>query len=162
MRAIGPWGTTARLAVGGYLAGSVLVGSIAGDAGFRPAAWLLGLLGFPALLVTWQSWQARRHPQRLVALAGPVGHLSTTVVFFVLYATSWYAPSIDVVSDAALLFFGTSMLLAALRGYAGCEVLAITNWLLRRDDQLGCLIFNPVDRLERSRPSRAAYGRRNG
>jgi hypothetical protein len=35
-------------------------------------------------------------------------------------------------SDAALIFYGASMLLAALRGYAGCEVLAVSNWRLRR------------------------------
>jgi hypothetical protein len=40
------------------------------------------------------------------------------------------------------------MLLAAARGYAGCEVLAISNWLLRRDDQLGCMVFAPVDLAE--------------
>lgn len=51
-------------------------------------------------------------------------------------------------SDAALPFYGVSMLLAALRGYAGCEVLAISNWLLRRDDQVGCVVFAPVDHPE--------------
>lgn len=25
---------------------------------------------------------------------------------------------------------------------------AISNWLLRRDDQVGCVLFDPVDRLE--------------
>jgi hypothetical protein len=43
------------------------------------------------------------------------------------------------------------MLLAAARGYAGCEVLAVPNWLLRRDDQVGCVVFAPVDALERRR-----------
>jgi hypothetical protein len=47
------------------------------------------------------------------------------------------------------VFYGTSMLLAALRGYAGCEVLAASNWLLGRDDQVGCLVFSPIDHLER-------------
>ena len=46
------------------------------------------------------------------------------------------------------VFYGLSMLLAALRGYAGCEALAISNWLLKRDDQLGCLVFGPVDYTE--------------
>jgi hypothetical protein len=46
------------------------------------------------------------------------------------------------------------MLLAALRGYAGCEVLAISNWLLRRDDQVGCLVLSPIDELERRRRQR--------
>jgi hypothetical protein len=41
------------------------------------------------------------------------------------------------------------MLLAALRGYAGCEVLAVSNWLLRRDDQVGCVVFWPIDQFER-------------
>ena len=58
---------------------------------------------------------------------------------------------ISVTSDAALLFYGASMLLAALRGYAGCEVLAVSNWLLGRDDQVGCLLFWPIDHAERRR-----------
>ena len=55
-----------------------------------------------------------------------------------------YAPAIEATSDAALIFFGSSMLLAAVRGYAGCELLAISNWLLRRDDQLGCIVYGPI------------------
>jgi hypothetical protein len=70
-------------------------------------------------------------------------------VFLALYLTPWYAPALRFTSDAALLFYGSSMLLAALRGYAGCEVLAISNWLLRRDDQVGCVVFSPIDQLER-------------
>jgi len=53
------------------------------------------------------------------------------------------------------LFYGASMLLAAVRGDAGCEVLAVSNWLLGRDDQIGCLVFWPIDRAERRR-TRAA------
>ena len=52
-------------------------------------------------------------------------------------------------SDAVLIFYGLSMLLAALRGYGGCESLAISNWLLKRDDQIGCLVFTPIDYTER-------------
>jgi hypothetical protein len=70
-------------------------------------------------------------------------------VIAALYATPWYAPQFRFTSDAALIFYGTSLLVAAARGYAGCEVLAIPNWLLRRDDQVGCLIFSPLDALER-------------
>lgn len=33
-------------------------------------------------------------------------------VVFVLYLTPWYAPALSVTSDAALLFYGVSMLLA--------------------------------------------------
>ena len=80
---------------------------------------------------------------------GPLAHVLNVAVFFLLFATPWFAPALWATSDAALLFYGASMLLAALRGYAGCEVLAVSNWLLRRDDQAGCLLFSPLDDWER-------------
>jgi len=43
------------------------------------------------------------------------------------------------------------MLVAAVRGYAGCEVLAVSNWVLRRDDQIGCMLFWPPDTAESDR-----------
>jgi hypothetical protein len=78
-----------------------------------------------------------------------VAHVVNIAVFFALYFTPDYAPTLAVTSDAALLFYGASMLVAAARGYAGCEVLAVSNWVLARDDQVGCLVFAPVDRAER-------------
>ena len=125
--------------------GSVVHGHVAGE--FRPAPWALGLVGFPALLLGWQWGRSRRSPAPFEA-TGPVAQVSNIAVFFALHLTPDYAPALSVTSDAALLFYGVSMLLAALRGYAGCEVLAVSNWLLRRDDQVGCLLFAPVDHLE--------------
>lgn len=148
-RAIGRWGTTARVLVGGYLLGSVVVGSFTGDGVFEAESWLFGLVALPAVVLGSQAWRARGRPARLVAYTGPAGHLITLSVFLAMYGTTWYAPPVDFMSDGALLFFGGSMLLAAVRGYAGCEVMAISNWLLRRDDQVGCLLFDPVDRVER-------------
>lgn len=49
------------------------------------------------------------------------------------------------------VWLGASMLLAAARGYGGCEVLAIPNLLTRRRDQIGCILYNPLDRWEASR-----------
>lgn len=154
-RKIGPIGTTARTIVGTLLVGSVVQGHLAGP--FRPAAWVLGLLGFPTLLLGWQWLRARRTPTRLEA-TGPVANLVNLAVLLALYLTPEYAPALAVTSDAALLFYGGSMLLAALRGYAGCEVLAVSNWLLGRDDQIGCLAFWPIDHAERRRahPERSA------
>jgi hypothetical protein len=144
-RAIGMWGTAARVAVGAGLVGSVLYGHAA--RGWRPLAWLLGFLVFPALVVAAQWWRARRRPAPLRAV-GPVWHVVNPAVFLVLYLTWWYAPGVDVLSDAALLFYGGSMVTAAARGYAGCEVLAGSNWLLRRDDQIGCALFWLIDAVE--------------
>jgi hypothetical protein len=129
-RRIGPAGTTARAIVGGVLAGSVVYGHL--RSGIDPWAWVIGLVIFPAVTIALQAWYARRHPQRLVAGTGPIGHALTVVVYMALYLTWWYAPQISVLRDAALLFYGATMLVAALRGYAGCEVLAISNWLLHR------------------------------
>jgi hypothetical protein len=145
-RKIGRVGTAARLLVGLVLLGSVLQGELAGP--FRPAAWLLGLVGLPAMLLGWQWWRTHQGRPRLAA-TGPVGHALNIAVFLALYLTPWYAPPLRFTSDAALLFYGASMLLAALRGYAGCEVLAVSNWLLRRDDQVGCVVFWPIDQFER-------------
>ena len=138
-RGIGPIGTAARLVVGALLLGSVVWGHLA--RGFHLSSWALGLLGFPAVLLVWQWLRARHTPARLEA-TGPVAHTLNLAVFFGLYL-------VEFTSDAALIFYGASMLLAALRGYAGCEVLAVSNWLLRRDDQIGCAVFLPIDHLER-------------
>jgi hypothetical protein len=135
----------ARVVVGSGLVGSMLYGHA--TRGWHPAAWLLGLLVFPAVVLGGQWWWARRRPAPLRAV-GPLAHGVSLAVFLALYLTWWYAPALDALSDAALLFYGASMLLAAARGYAGCEVLAVSNWLLRRDDQVGCAPFWAIDALE--------------
>jgi hypothetical protein len=144
-RRIGPLGTVARLVVGLGLLGSVTWGHLA--RGIHPWSWGLGLLVFPALLVAGQRLRARRNPARLEA-TGPVAHAINVAVFLILYL---WEPS----SDATLVFYGASMLLAVLRGDDGCEVLAVGNWLLGRDDQVGCALFWPVDRLEHAAPRAA-------
>lgn len=78
-----------------------------------------------------------------------MGYIGQMLVFLALWLTPWYAPALGATSDAVLLFIGMSMLLAAARGYAGCEVLAFSNWLLRRDDELGCVLLSPIDHVER-------------
>ena len=144
-RAIGRWGTLARLTVGAALVGDVAFGHWA--RGFRPAAWGLGLIVFPVILLAaqWLRTRRGRPPLRATGLAG---HVLNAAVFLALYLTPFYAPPLSVTSDAALLFYGASMLLAAARGYAGCEVLAFSNWVLRRNDQVGCLLFAPIDHAE--------------
>jgi hypothetical protein len=156
-RRIGPAGTAVRLVVGLGMLGSVVHGHLAG--GFRPAPWLLGLVGFPLGVLALHSWGSRRAYTRIRATR-PLAHVVNIAVLFALYLTPDYAPALSVTSDAALLFYGASMLLAAVRGYAGCEVLAFSNWVLARDDQVGCLVFAPVDRVERVGASeRAVTGR---
>lgn len=54
-------------------------------------------------------------------------------------------------SAQGLLFYGASMLIAAVRRSGGREVTTILNALVRRDDQWGCALFAPVDLAKRSR-----------
>ncbi len=146
-RQIGILGATARIIIGTWLVGSVMYGHVVRGP-FRPLPWVIGLIIFPAIFIIWQYLRARRNPARLEANS-PVATVLNVVIFFAFYFTFIYAPSIDFMSDAVLIFYGLSMLLAALRGYGGCESLAISNWLLKRDDQLGCLVFSPIDYVER-------------
>src|SRR5262245_44644487 len=147
-RQVGPAGTVARFLVGTALLASVIEGHV--NRGFHLWPWILGLVGSPVAVTAWQRWHAHRHPERFQA-TGPAAHLLNIGLFLALYLTTWYAPSLSVTSDAALVFYGASMLLAAVRGSAGCEVLAVSNWVLHRDDQIGCALFAPIDHPERRR-----------
>lgn len=145
-RAIGPFGTLMRVILGLIMFGSVLYGHfIKGP--FRPLPWVVGLLILPAIFTIWQYLRARRDPTPFRANS-PIATVLNVVIFFIFYFTYLYASTIAFMSDAVLIFYGLSMLLAALRGYSGCESLAISNWLLHRDDQIGCLLFSPIDAAE--------------
>ena len=153
-RQIGGIGTTARVVLGlallllGLTGGrvSVIHGQV--GTGFEPISVAIGLVGFPFVVLAWQWLRARVAPTRLQA-TGPASTALNMLVLLALLLTPWYAPPLAFTSVAALVFYGASMLLAAVRGYSGCEVTAISNWILGRDDQVGCLVLGPVDDLER-------------
>ena len=144
-RQIGIIGTTARVFFGTWLVGSALYGHLVRGP-FEPLPWILGLFSIPAIFLTWQWARARRNPEKLRA-HGPIASTINVIIFF--YFWLWAPSSISAMSDAVVIFYGVAMLIAAIRGYAGCESLAISNWLLKRDDQLGCLLFSPIDFVER-------------
>jgi hypothetical protein len=153
-RHIGGIGTAARVILGlafvvlGLTGGRVSVMHGQVGIGFEPLSVAVGLLGFPAVVLAWQWIRARIVPTRLQA-TGPGSTALNMFVLAALLLTPLYAPGLSFTSVAALIFYGASMLLAALRGYSGCEVTAISNWILGRDDQVGCLVLSPVDDLER-------------
>ncbi len=130
-RMIGRWGTVARLAVGvAFVVVAFFVGM-----GWQYAA--LGLIGFPALVLVLLAFRGRvAVPLRLTGVTGHALNCGTIFLAFIVSA------------PAAFLFYGASMLLAAWRGYGGCEVFALSNWLMRRDDQIGCPLFSPIDAAE--------------
>ena len=131
-RVIGGIGTVARLVVG---LAFVMIAVTVDRADMRDA--LLGVVVLPAgatLLLTLRGWSAR--PLRL----GAAGHLVTVAI--VLALSLVFPPA------TVLLFYGSTMLLAAATGNGACEVTALSNWLRGRDDQIGCPLFAPFDALD--------------
>jgi hypothetical protein len=114
---------------------------------------LLGAVVFPVVVLALHWWAVRRRPTPLWA-TGPVASTINLLVLLALFLVPEFAPRIYFISAGAAVFYGASMLLAAVRGRAGCEVTAISNWILRRDDQVGCPVFTPIDSLEH-RPTTA-------
>ena len=50
---------------------------------------------------------------------------------------------------AAVSFLGFSLVVAGVRSTSGCELMAIPDVLFGKHIELACLIFSPLDRLER-------------
>jgi hypothetical protein len=50
---------------------------------------------------------------------------------------------------AAVTFLGISLIVAGVRAAPGCEVMAIPGLLFGKHTELACLIFSPLDSLER-------------
>ena len=57
-------------------------------------------------------------------------------------------------AGGAELFYGVTLIAAAWRAQPGCEATVISNWILRRDDQIGCPTFSPIDQAEARRLGR--------
>jgi hypothetical protein len=51
-------------------------------------------------------------------------------------------------------WLGASLLLAAARGYGGCELLAFPNLIRGRRERIGCMLYGPIDAAERRRSRR--------
>lgn len=149
-RDIGPVGTAVRLLVGGALLGAILSGELATARQLEPITWLLGLLGLPTVVLVWHVWRIRRDPAPFVD-TGPLTFVLSLALPFALYFLGWDVRPLWFTSDATMLFIGGSLLLAALRGSAGCEFLALSNWVLHRRDQLACAVFTPLDALDQRR-----------
>lgn len=129
---IGAVGGAARVLVGLGLIGLALFWR-------DPGLWdaMLGLVVLPSIVIAAAAVHARRSPTPMRAI-GPIGHLLNAAVFVPLFF-------IPVTAGGAFVFYGASMLVAATRRSGGCEVTAISNALLERDDQVGCMLFAPVD-----------------
>jgi hypothetical protein len=148
-RRIGTLGTVARVLVGLALLALAFADQPSGLI-WRLELYelVLGLGVLPAVMVVI-GLLARRYADGSLRFTGEAGIAANCAAIVVLFAIPYTA-------GAAALFYGTSLLVAALRGLPHCEATILSNLILRRDDQVGCPTFTPIDaweaRRERAKP----------
>lgn len=141
IRRIGLIGTGSRLLVAMALLYFALVKGTSWGLHWYEA--LLGLVVLPgAMLIV--SLVLRRRGSAPLRLTGSLGTLVNCAVIVGLVGNPYTA-------RGAELFYGVTLLIAAWRGQPDCESTVISNWILGRDDQIGCPIFSPIDRFEARR-----------
>ena len=138
-RRIGRAGTISRVIVAlGLLYLALTHGGLSWRLTWHDA--VLGLVVFPAVMVV-TGLAARRFAGRAIHFTGPLGVAVNTAVIVALLANRYTA-------GGAELFYGITLLVAAWCGQPGCEATVLSNLILRRDDQIGCPTFTPIDALE--------------
>jgi len=150
-REIGPIGTASRVVVG--LVAIALPIALGGFGWWDAAAALVALpliAAGAAALIT--AAYRRLSPESLTRRHAICSSLACWLVAVMIVA----AVALDAVTPASgevafWVWLGASMLVAAARGYGGCEVLAAPNLLSGRRDQVGCVLFTPIDRAEAKR-----------
>ena len=106
---------------------------------------MLGLIGVYSLIHVLVS-------RRIVAFGSCLG----AVVAFGLLVTLYVAGAsvLPILGHgkgqlAAATFLGISLVVAGVRAAPGCELMAIPGLLFGKHTELACIIFSPLDRLER-------------
>jgi hypothetical protein len=110
-------------------------------------AWLLvlGLIGVYGLIHIVVS-------RRIVAFGPFLGAIVPLALLVALYVTGFSGLPIfghGRGTLAAATFLGISLVVAGVRAAPGCELMAIAGVLFGKHTELACLIFSPLDRLER-------------
>src|SRR5438034_9452009 len=98
-REIGPIGTAVRLVVGLLLVGSIVYGQLSSSGHLTPSTWVLGLLGFPALVLAWHFWRIRRNPARFSDTSA-LSFVLSLALPLALYLIGWVVPPLWFTSDA--------------------------------------------------------------
>jgi len=105
---------------------------------------IVGLIGIYSLIHTTVS-------QRIVPLRSGLGAIVANGALVVLYFMG--ATRLPIIGHgagelAAVTFLGISLVVAGVRAVPGCELMAIPGVFFRKNSQLACLIFSPIDKLE--------------
>ncbi|PYL80774.1 MAG: hypothetical protein DMF23_15645 [Verrucomicrobia bacterium] len=106
---------------------------------------MLGLIGVYSLIHIVVS-------RRIIAFGPCLGAAVAAGLLVTLYVAG--ASGLPILGHgkgqlAAATFLGISLVVAGRRAAPGCEVMAIPDLLFGKHTELACLIFSPLDRLER-------------
>jgi hypothetical protein len=106
---------------------------------------VLGLIGVYSLIHIVVS-------RRIVGFGPCLGAVVATGLLVALYLAG--ASRLPILGHgegqlAAVTFLGVSLVVAGVRAAPGCEVMAIPGLFFGKHTELPCLIFSPLDKLER-------------
>ena len=106
---------------------------------------MLGLIGVYSLIHIVVS-------RRIVTFGSSLGAVVALGLLVALYAAG--ASGLPFVGRgkgqlAAVTFLGISLVVAGVRAAPGCELMAIPGVFFGKHTELACLIFSPLDKLER-------------
>ncbi len=149
-REIGSIGTLTRVL--GGIAAFAIPAALGGLELWDLAAGLAGLpliaaLAFVLVRSAYERWVLGG----IAAQGGTCWGAACWLLVIVVAAFVPVAALTPVTGTAFWLWIGASLLLAAARGYGGCEILAFPNVLAGRRDQVGCMLYTPIDRAEARR-----------
>lgn len=106
---------------------------------------MVGLLGFYILILVVSSRGVTLFSTRLGAIL-PTGVL---VALYGLGSSSLPVLGRGMGQLAAVTFLGVSLVVAGVRAVPGCELMATPGVFFRKQTELACFIFSPLDNLER-------------
>jgi hypothetical protein len=106
---------------------------------------MLGLIGVYSLIHIVVS-------RRIVGFGPSLGAVVAVGLLVALYVAG--ASGLPILGRgkgqlAAATFLGVSLVVAGVRAAPGCELMAIPGLFFGKHTELACLIFSPLDRLER-------------
>ncbi len=132
-------GRTLRLMLAGLLLWMTYIAMRLDDQAFnlKVAAVFTGLTAFYAAL----HFIVNRYLPRLNRWYGAVLAVAPVIVVFAVGGPLGRV--------ASVAFVGASLLLQAVRGDGGCEVMAIPSLLFRKHTHLVCILFSPIDWIEK-------------
>ena len=158
-RQIGPLGTLARI-VGGMVAIAFPI-ALDGITVLEAAVALIALPLIAAIAAPLITSTFRRLAPSTLQLRQAICSAPGCSLIAVMVAanSALVAPTSANGNVTIWVWLGASMLFAAARGYGGCEVLAVSNLFTGAREQIGCIVFTPIDELDASHRARTEQSR---